>query len=123
MIRSRIGLGLGLYSPRTWLALGEWMVMLIAGIPAATPPPPPPCSYARNRSWFSDDGKVYDHVDGGPPIIGGRGGGYMVIVQVDRNSIQQETDIERHKYYGCGLNIMDVLSTFSCSRYKYICMW
>ena len=55
-----------MYSPRTWLALGEWMVMLMAGIPAATPPPPPPCSYARKRSWFSDNDDVYDrsHVGG-----------------------------------------------------------
>ena len=46
------------YSPSTWFAFGEWMVMLMAGIPAATPPPPPPppCSNARNNSWFSEMG-------------------------------------------------------------------
>ena len=52
-----IGIGIGGYSPRTWLALGEWMLMLMAGMPAATPPPPPPCSKARKRSWFSDNRK------------------------------------------------------------------
>ena len=69
-----VGIGIGIgkrnwdwdwYSPSTWLALGEWIVMLIAGIPAATPPPPPPCSYARKRSWFSENGNVYNIGDGG----------------------------------------------------------
>ena len=56
--------------------------MLMAGIPAATPPPPPPCSYARKRSWFSDDGNVYDRgggvgVDEGGHDVGGDGEVHM----------------------------------------------
>ena len=79
------------YSPSTWLALGEWIVMLIAGIPAATPPPPPPCSYARKRSWFSENGNVYNVGDGGGgDAIDGDDGGVQMFSGQQQHCIREQ---------------------------------